>query len=199
MKRLIVAIAALAMLLAACSGDGGTGVASLDTGTTPQAETPAADADDVTEEEALLAFSACMRDNGVEDFEDPIVNPDGSVTFGFVEGATDGGPFQDTDREVLEAAFESCQGELEGIALGAGDGGFDLTEIQDTLVEFAQCMRDNGVDVEDPDLSDFAPGGGGDGFAGPFGDLDITDPDVQAAVEACQGLFAGFGTFGGDS
>ena len=74
MKRLIVAIAALAMLLAACSGDGGTGVASLDTGTTPQAETPAADADDVTEEEALLAFSACMRDNGVEDFEDPIVN-----------------------------------------------------------------------------------------------------------------------------
>ena len=199
MKRLMVAIAALTLVLAACSSDGGEGVASLDTGTLDQTEAPAADGEGVTEEEALLAFSACMRDNGVEDFEDPIVNPDGSVTFGFVGDAADGGPFQDTDQDVLEAAFAACQDDLDGIALGAGDGGFDLTEIQDTLVEFAQCMRDNGVDVEDPDLSDFAPGGDGGGFAGPFGELDITDPDVRAAVEACQGLFAGFGTFGGDS
>ena len=63
----------------------------------------------------------------------------------------------------------------------------DQTELQDALLGFAQCMRDNGVDMGDPDLRGFGPGGDEDGQpGGPFGGIDLDDPDVGAAFEVCQ-------------
>ena len=67
---------------------------------------------------------------------------------------------------------------------------FDLTEIEDQLVAFATCMRGQGIDMDDPDLTDFAPGGAGGADGGPFGDIDIDDPEVQAALEVCQAEIA---------
>jgi hypothetical protein len=63
---------------------------------------------------------------------------------------------------------------------------FDFTEIQDTLLVFAQCMRDNGFDLPDPDFSNFDLAGG----VGPFGEIDPTEPDFEKALEACQDIFA---------
>ena len=63
------------------------------------------------------------------------------------------------------------------------------------MVEFAQCMRDNGVDFDDPDLSDVFSGGE---LQNPFEALDIEDPEVAAVVEECQAVFIGVGPgFGG--
>ena len=60
------------------------------------------------------------------------------------------------------------------------------TETQDQLLAFAQCLRDEGVDVSDPDLSD--------GAAGLLDwEFDPEDPANAAAIEACQTLFAGAG------
>jgi hypothetical protein len=51
---------------------------------------------------------------------------------------------------------------------------------------FAQCLRDEGVDVSDPDLSN--------GAAGLLDwEFDPEDPANAAAIEACQTLFAGAG------
>lgn len=196
MRRLAVLITLITLVATACGGSDGAGVASIE----EAVETPGQNSSTgvASEEETLLAFSACMRENGVVDFEDPVVNPDGSVEFGFGggDGATD--PLADVDADVLEAAFAGCSDGLLGLAFGP-DGRFDLVAFQDTLLEFAQCMRDNGVDVADPSLSDFAPGSqDGSGFGGPFGELDIGDPEVRAAFETCQPIFTGFGTFGGD-
>ena len=147
--------------------------------------------EDLTDEERLLAFAECMRENGV-DFPDPVVEADGTVTFGFRPGG--GGGLQrlgeiGRDRD-LPAAREACEGMLGGLAFGPGQGGFDLIELQDTLLEFAQCMRDNGVDMGDPDLSRFGPGANDDDQAGgPFGPsvaIDIDDPDFAAAFTVCQ-------------
>ncbi len=191
MYRPLIAVVALAVVVAACGGPGGEGVASL--------EEPTADggvveetniAAEPSDEESILAFAQCMRDNGVEGFEDPGFNADGSLEF------RGGGPgaFGDIDRQTLRSAFEACQEHLEGFAFGPGS--VDRSEIEDRLVEFAACMRDpnrgNLSDFPDPDFSNFGPGGGGGG--GPFGEegLDFDDPAVQDALEACQDAFGGF-------
>ena len=145
-----------------------------------------AEGEDLTDEEQLLAFAECMRENGV-DFPDPVVEADGTVTFGFRPG---GGfaALREIGRDPdLPAAREACEGLVAGLAFGPGRGGFDMIELQDRLLEFAQCMRDNGIDIGDPDLSRFAPGADDGGLpGGPFGVIDTDDPDFAPAFEVCQ-------------
>ncbi|GMQ85007.1 MAG: hypothetical protein BMS9Abin07_0572 [Acidimicrobiia bacterium] len=183
MYKPLIAVVAFAVVLAACGGSGGDGVASLESGSNGEAETVDGEGGAVaSDEEIILAFAACMRENGVEDFQDPDFNADGSLNFG------GRGLASDVDPDTMRAAFEACQGELEGIAFGPG--AIDFTEIQDRLLEFAVCMRENGFDMPDPDFSNFGRGGSG----GPFGDdvIDQNDPTFQSALEACEDIFEGF-------
>jgi hypothetical protein len=150
-------------------------------------EEDAGDASQPGDEETILAFAACMRDNGVEDFEDPDFSADGSLRF------RGGGELTDVDPETMRAAFEACQSHLEGLAFGPSST--DFTEIEDRLVEFSGCMRDNGFDMPDPDFSNFGQGGGRSGLFGEDG-IDPDDPVFQSALEACDHIFEGFG-FGG--
>lgn len=159
--------------------------------TTTQPESSATGAgsgqEDLTDEERLLEFADCMRTHGV-DFPDPVVEADGTVRFGFRPGAGGAGELQELGRDPdLPEARAACEGLLQGLSFGPGSGNLNLTELQDTLLEFAQCMRDNGVDMGDPDLSAFGPGGRSDNPGGnPLGDIDFRDPDVAAALEVCQ-------------
>lgn len=191
--KLMPAVAALALVVAACSGNADAGVASLE-------DQPAAtDADDgqgatVSDEEALLAFAGCMRDHGIEGFEDPTVDDEGNLQFGDRGGFGAG----EIDRETMIAARNACSEHLEDATLGFGRP--DDAEIQDLLLAFAECMRDQGIEMDDPDLSGFGPGGNGEPGqgGGPFGDIDVADPDVLEALEACQSDFGrGFGPGGG--
>jgi len=190
---LLIAVAGL--LASACGGsDGdGDGVATLEADETA---TTIVDSDqpdtDVDSEQAMLDFAACMRDNGV-DIEDPTVDASGNLQFGGFRP----GPGEDQaefDRDAIGDAMEVCGESLEGVALGIGGRGeVDFTELQDTLVEYAACMRENGYDMDDPDFSGAGPGSGGGG--GAFGEIDPDDPDFVAAQEACQDLLGD--TFGG--
>ena len=190
MNRVLISIVAFALLVAACGGSDNEGVASLDATETTTAQDVSADAA-VSDEDALLEFSACLRENGIEDFEDPTINADGVPEFNL---RSLGG---EHDREEMQAAFEACQDDLEGIAFGPGS--VDLTEVEDTLVEFSACMRDNGYDMPDPDLSNFGSGEGGEGGGLFGGELDRNDPDFISAMGECQYLFENlsFGRGGG--
>ena len=84
-----------------------------------------------------------------------------------------------------------CPETIEGASLGRRGDDFDATAFQDTLLEFAACMRDNGYDMPDPDFSN-SGGGPGTGGGGPFGEVDRSDPDFIAAEEACGDIMAGF-------
>ena len=96
------------------------------------------------------------------------------------------------DFEAFDAAQEVCLVHLEGVTLGFDQ--VDQTEFEDQLLAFATCMRDNGIDMDDPDLSGFEPGGDGEpGVIDPFGDVDSTDPAFQSALEACEEHLSGFG------
>ena len=188
--------------VSATAGSSKEGAGSGSAGSAEESAAPAAE--DLTDEERLLEFAGCMRDNGVE-FPDPVVEADGTVTFGFRAGGGGGQGALQRLREIgrdpdLPAAREACAHLLEGLAFGPGSGNFDLTEFQDRLLEFARCMRDNGVDVGDPDLRNFGPGADDDGApGGPFGGIDFQDPDVAAAFATCQQqVNLGAPRFGGD-
>ncbi len=184
------ALIALAVFLAACSGSAssGDGVASLDGSTvTTLAETSA------DPEAAAIAFTECMRDNGVE-MEDPTVDADGNVLPGRPTDLPEPEEGENVQigpgalGEDLRAAFEECGDLLDGTTFGFTPE--DQTELQDQLLALAQCLRDQGLDVADPDLSN--PPGGGPQEGGPFG-IDFQDPEVQAAMEQCQEFMPNFG------
>ena len=182
----------LALVAAACGGSNEDEVATLENAASQLEQTVSDASDSVDDEEALLAFAACMRENGVDTFPDPRLSADGSVSFGTGGGST---PFGDVDNDTAEAAVNACISELEGAAFAPGGSAFDITEMQDAMVEFAQCMRDNGIDFDDPDLSDVFSGGE---LQNPFEALDVDDPEVAAVVEECQAVFTGVGPgFGG--
>lgn len=183
----VASILALALLLVACGSPETEGTDSgLATLTDDTAVTETTEAAEPTDEEALLAFADCMRENGVPDFQDPIFNADGSFEFIPPEGAAGGGG---PSAEVQEA-FDVCFGLLEGVALGPGGGDFDIDELQDDLLLLAQCLRDNGLPADDPNI---AEGFGGNQAGGParglaqlFGpNVDLTDAKVIAVVEDC--------------
>lgn len=170
MRRLWLVVPALAVVLgaaAACGENGdGEGIASAggtDDGGGAGAAAPLSD------EEQAQAFTQCMRDNGI-DMPDP--DPNGGGGLAQLRGS-------DIDREQLMAALEACRDLMPG----------DLAQrrqdpaMQEQLREFAQCMRDNGIDVPDPD-----PNGG---FVIGGGEIDPDDPEFQAALEACQEFLGG--------
>jgi hypothetical protein len=182
---------ALVLLLAACGGGGSDdGVASAsedssgsdDSGGDSSSGGSASDS-----EEELIDWVECMRDEGV-DVPDPQVDADGNLTLGPGLGGGGGGGGGQVDPQALQDATEVC-GEVPQSAFGGEQP--DQTEIEDTLLEFAQCMRENGYDMPDPDFS------GEGGLTSAFGDVDTNDPAFQEAAEACEDILAG-GFGGGD-
>lgn len=185
-------IAAYALIAASCGGaTTSDGVATLSDPVADVSGAETAAAVELTREEALLAFTACMRDNGV-DIEDPTVDANGNVQLVRPGGGPGGATAQDPDQ--ARAARETCAPLLEQAAIGFDRA--DRTELEDALYEFAACMRDNGYDMRDPDFTAFGPGAGGGG-GGPFGELDRDDPVFQEASAACQDVLAGFERPGG--
>lgn len=176
---------ALAAPAAGCGGgEGAGGVATLEGASTTTTVAP--DAGEAGLEEALLAFTACMREEGI-DLPDPELDAAGNlklVSFmadaGAVAAAAGG-------TEALRDAATACRGHLAGVALRFAS--IDRTEMQDRLLAYAGCMREHGYDLPDPDFS-----GAGPAVRGPFPGLGLgafDDPAFQEANESCQGIFSG--------
>lgn len=183
---MLSAVLAFGLLAAACGGGSSdAGVASLEGETTAVQEAVAQQSDNpdeqsMSDEEAVLAFAACLRDEGI-DVEDPTVDADGNL---LPPRPRD---IAVEDRDAMRTAFEACGEYLDNVAFGLDDE--DRAEREDQLIEYAACMRDNGYDMPDPDFS--SPRAPGQGGGGPFGPLDRDDPAFQTAQDACSGLFVG--------
>lgn len=169
-------------LASACGGGAsdGKGVASATGASAKNAAKQKADP-----QQAGLDFARCMREHGV-DVPDPDAGQGGfAVRIG--GGPGDGpstaasGPGGNAISLEENEAFEACRHFLDD-AVARGDGPSD-PEMADRALKFAQCMREHGVDMPDPQVN-----GGmvsirlGDG-------LDPNSPTLQAAQDACSEFF----------
>ena len=207
-RRILLPVAAIAIAVlgAACGEptDAVDDVASL--GTTATDATDATDAADETDgnegdssantadpgdvdpEDAMVDFARCMREHGV-DLPDPQTS--GGATGGVMIEVG-----EDIDPEEMEAAHEACQ-PLMADAIGDFEppDPEELERMQEQMLEFAECMREHGVDFPDPVFS-------GDGESiqisggaaiGPDGDTGAGE--MTEAQEACQDELGGDAPF----
>lgn len=143
---------------AGCARVGGDDVATAGgaakTAAASDGPSPAADA-----EERMWQFTRCMREHGI-DMPDP--EPGGRPVIKLTGGA---------DKEKVDKAREACKKYLPG---AAGDR-LDDPEFQESLRQYAKCMREHGVDMPDP-----APGSGVQ-----IDKRKMQDPTYKKAHEAC--------------
>ncbi len=173
-------ILTVALLAFAC---GGSDDASDDVGVASirDADSTGEASDRIGFEEGLLRFTACMRDQGVE-ISDIQVDADGQpiLSTDVLEGI-------DTQSDEFNAAFLACVPILADSApVQLGSDPELQAAVQDTLRDFSQCMRDNGVDG----FPDPAPGYDGSGSPYPLSALDTSDSDVDSAFETCGELLS---------
>jgi hypothetical protein len=134
----------------------------------------------VDEADATLVYAQCVRDNGYPEFPDPIPGQ------GIMLRRDQGMSFNDPR---MLAAMEACQ-DLRPAGMAGGTG--DPEETMEIMLEFAQCMRDNGVsEFPDPQL------GGGRMMIGPEAGINPFSPTFQAAAQTCMADFQGGMMFGG--
>jgi hypothetical protein len=176
----LLALAALVLALAACGSDedaddDGGAVASIaeeptDSDTAASGE-PAADtaSDDEDRQAALLKYTSCMRDNGV-DMEDPVPGEPFRLE---VRRSKDG-------NSTFEKAQKACQKLLKG-AVGEPSAE-DRERMREAGLKFAKCMRAEGIDMPDPEAD------GGMLFKAGEGGIDPEDPTFQKAQKKCQPL-----------
>jgi len=129
--RPLAALATVALIGAGCSDR------SAENGSTGTGNNKEAANDD-----KAMKFAQCMRDNGVSEFPDP--DASGGLT---IDGVLNGSSL-DPSTAAWKQAIAACK-DLQPPGF---TGDEDVTaEEQEVRLEFAQCMRDNGVeDFPDP-------------------------------------------------
>ncbi len=194
-RRWLILVAALGLLAAACGGgESSEGIASLGDGTAVDQSSSTTAAASADPEQAFLDFAACMREHGVDMPDPEISSAGGGFAFGITltGEAVEGGP-SSAELDQMTAANEACQHFLEGVVQEFERP--DMSEMQDQMLAFAQCMREHGVDMPDPEFSE---DGGGAIFGGSDAavTMDPSDPTFRAANEACNEIFGGEGSMG---
>jgi predicted small secreted protein len=156
----------LALTLTGCGAEEGGGDDVASAGGTSSAAAPD---DQLGQDEMGVRFAQCMRENGV-DMADP--EPGKGIQLKV-------GP--DTPQETVQAALEACR-EFNPQENGSAKPD---PKREAAIREFAQCMRDNGVEA----FPDPEPGSPGIRITGEVGQ----DPDFQTAQQACQDVLAAAG------
>ena len=144
--RPLAALAAVAVIAVVGAGCGGTrSSGDTDTAAAPAGTGSSGRSSTATTREKAVKFAECMRANGVGAFPDP--DASGELT---IDGIANGTSV-DTSSAAFEQALSTCRS-LEP----PGFTGTKATPQQRTArLEFAQCVRDNGV----PDFPDPTPDG----------------------------------------
>ena len=218
------------VLLAAACGGGGSGTAkAADSSTTvsPSSSSTAG------QQQSMSDYLQCLKDHGITVPTDANGNPtfgprggsgpSGSNGSDGSTGATPSTPPDSTgtppssfDRSGFQQARQACgtpPGRAGGNGGGNGGAPVDPQAAQQAALQFAACLRAQGLNVPDPDFSTTTTtpptsagttNGTGGGFrrgGGAIGaimrNLDQNDPTVQAALQKCQANFPGRNGQGG--
>jgi hypothetical protein len=160
----MAAIIALS-LLSACSSGEGDAVASAGEKNDSANAVETEDTAPLDPDAQALVFAGCMRDNGV-DMPDPGPGQEGlGAAFQAVAG--------DYDDDTLQQAIAACQDLMPQYASGDHEG-------DDWMLELAECLREQGLDVSDNPFEEAHSGA-----------IDVGE--FSAAMEVCRDVVTGTG------
>lgn len=125
-----------------------------------------------------VAYSQCMRENGVSDFPDPEEDSQGRVRLAVPEDIDQNSP-------TFKSARSACQSKLfQGDGDSAASKTFDATKV----APWAKCVRENGMpDFPDPEVqgSTIVIDADEAGISG------LDDPTFDKATSACYSIRPG--------
>ncbi len=171
-----LALAAAAVLFAACGGTAGPGVASIGSTTTttiaPGSANPSPFAGINQEYDYSLSYAECMRTHGVPNFPDPIKSSRGMQ---FNSKA-------DSDSPQFSSANRTCEHLLpdNGGMPTAAQTATETTK----LLKWAHCMRTHGL----PNFADPKIISSSRAFVIQLSGANPKSPQFQAAQKACASL-----------
>jgi hypothetical protein len=177
-----IAVAVIGILVLAACGPDSDDVPSLRTIEDTQVVDPTADAaSSIRDNESrMMAFTQCLRDQGIEVY-DPVVDSEGNV------GKPELAEGVDAKREDFKAAYEACAEHLEGFTFETKR--VDVSEMVDQYVALATCLREKGYDVDDPTAETL------DQWFGDFkAAINWDDPAAIADYEECSSETFGEGS-----
>ena len=198
-------VVATALWTTACNGGASPRVATLNAVNSSSSSSDAANADGSSGdkaafEDALLDYSRCMREHGV-DLPDPTFDSNGNGGVAVVNGAPGGGgALPDPSSQQFKDAEAACKSIMDHAQqVAPKPSAEEQAKMRDQALAFSQCMRDKGFDVPDPTFDDkgglsvHVEGSGSDSSdsgpstnAGPAGAGPMNDPGFQDAAKACQ-------------
>lgn len=208
-------VLALALLgVSGCGGDdnGSTDVASLGgagNGRQGDGTVDGADGEETSFEDGLLAYTECMRDEGV-DMPDPQFDSGGDSIA--IVGRAPGADARHDDE--YQAALAQCAPVLDEAEQSLDPPTPEQqAEMRDQALAFAECMRAEGIDMADPTFGEGGSvgiaipgadvGGAIDGpaAAGPVSGVESAelDEDFAAAADACSDQSGGIFGAPGDA
>jgi hypothetical protein len=162
LRPILAALFAVAALgLAACGGGEEEAPAS--------SSSSSSSSEDEQRREAGVKFAQCMREQGV-DIPDP--GTDGRQRIQI-------GPDSGISPDEFERASKECEEYRQQMMPELSEE--EQEEFRQKALEWARCMRENGIDVPDPQVGE----NGGMRITGGQGRTDPEDPEFQAAQEKC--------------
>ena len=159
---LLTCAVGVVLLITACGSSSNTSTPSSGSGTV-SAQT--------TKYQKMLAFSECMRSNGVPDFPDP--NANGTISLGSTASKLNG--------TALRSAEQACRHLLPN---GGTLSPAQQQKALNVLLKFSECMRSNGVpDYPDPSLVNGSITIDLQGTG-----ISATSPHILSAAKVCEPL-----------
>jgi hypothetical protein len=156
--RSLAVLVLVALIGAGCSDNGGGG-----------------DGKTATNRDKALAFAGCMRDKGVSAFPDP--DASGELTIDGIANRS--------SLDTSTAAFKTAIGACKDLEPAGFMGRKRSAQQQERGLEFAQCMRDNGV-KDFPDPTEDGPVIDTTRMPSAAGRGAHSIPGFQPAVEKCR-------------
>ena len=184
MNAILITVSVITILLVVACGSGSSDASSREGSTATRAPSKA----DFVDEEYFTNIANCMRGNGVV-FPDLQVNGDGSVdtlALGrFVRPVR-----TEFGAAKFDKALENCLRSFQGASVAGEGSREDQVQLQNDLLEFAQCLRDYGFEVPNPDYSD--------GPTAAMGSIiqDLEWADAHVSIDSCIGLVYGAASSG---
>lgn len=103
----------------------------------------------LSDEQRVTLFATCMRGNGLP-VGDPELNSDNSIKWDIIKRNIERLSLGSANSSIVKASLDECYHHLDGVILTRPLDKEEEVAQQDRLLEYTGCLRENGIDVDDP-------------------------------------------------